>query len=274
MSSHENCPLTDSFFVEEAIRIVSDARKSNVVLRVIGALAIKLHSPEHEDLYAKLKRLGEGNPTFSDIDFVAYGKQRREIAKLFDKMGYIPDKYIMAFFGSKRLLYYHPKRYYHIDVFLDKLEFSHDIFFGNEPGKGRLEIEDLTISLADLVLEKVQIHQINEKDIKDLIVLFNAHKIVDTDEPEAVNIKYIAKILANDWGFWYDATENLKKVLIFAEKYHKDGLINETVLESVSYKISKLLAVVDQEPKTKAWEKRAKSGVNKKWYRDVEELVR
>lgn len=274
MPSCENNPLSDSFFMEEAMKILSEARKTNIVLRVIGALAIKLHSLKHEDLYTKLKRLGENNPTFTDIDFVAYSKQRRELVKLFDKMGYVPNMYIMAFYGSKRLLYYHPQRYCHIDIFLDKLEFSHDIFFGNEPGKGRLEIEELTISLADLVLEKVQIHKINEKDIKDLIILFHAHNLAETDEPEAINIKYIAKILADDWGFWFDATENLKKVLVYAKKYHEEGLITATVLEDVNHKISQLLATIDQEPKTKAWEKRAKIGTNKKWYRDVEELVR
>ncbi|MBS7635804.1 hypothetical protein KEJ37_00420 [Candidatus Bathyarchaeota archaeon] len=266
--------LSDSFFIEEATKILNEARKRNIVLRVIGALAVKLHSPGYEDLYAKLKRLGENNPTFTDIDFVAYGKQRKELVKLFNEMRYIPDMYIMAFFGSKRLLYYHPQRLYHVDIFLDKLEFSHEIFFGNEPGKGRLEIEEFTISLADLVLEKVQIHEINEKDIKDLIILFSAHNLAETDKPEAINIKYVAKVLAGDWGFWFDAKENLKKVLVFAKKYHEEGLITATIFEDVNRKIGQLLTAIDQEPKTKAWEKRAKIGTNKKWYRDVEELVR
>ncbi len=274
MSSYKNHQLSDNLFIEDTLKILSEARKNNIVLRVIGALAVKLHSPGYEDLYAKLKRLGENNSTFTDIDFVAYSKQRKELVKLFNRMGYTPDMYITAFFGHRRLLYYHPQKHYHIDIFLDKLEFCHDIFFGNEPGKGRLEIEESTISLADLVLEKVQIHEINEKDIKDLIILFHAHNLAETDKPEAINIKYIAKILAEDWGFWFDATENLKKVLIFAKRYHEEGLITATVFEDISYKIGQLLTVINQEPKTKAWEKRAKIGTKKKWYRDVEELIR
>jgi hypothetical protein len=266
--------LTDDFFIAEVKKIMAEAQKRNVVIRVIGALAIKLHSLEYGDLFTRLERLGEGKPNFSDIDFVGYSKQRMMITKLFNGLGYVPDRYVLAFFGSRRLLYYHPEKYYHIDVFLDKLEFSHDIFFGNEPGKGRLEIEELTISLADLVLEKVQIHHINEKDIKDLIILFNVHNIAEIDKPEAINAKYIAKILADDWGFWFDSTENLKKVLVFAEKYCKDGLITRTVFEDVRYKISQLISIIDQEPKTKSWEKRAKIGTDKKWYRDVEELIR
>lgn len=274
MVDRENQLLTDDFFLAEVKKIMNVARKNNVVIRLIGALAIKLHSIECGDLFKRLGRLGEGKPNFSDIDFIGYSKQRMMIMKLFTGLGYFPDRYIVAFFGSKRLLYYHPQKYYHIDIFLDKLEFSHEVSFVNELGKGRLEIHDLTISLSDLVLEKLQIHQITEKDIKDLIILFQTHKLGGTDEAEIINAKYIAKVLATDWGFWYDATENLKKVVYFAERYHRDRLIDEETLHGVNVKVSRLLEIINDEPKTKEWHKRARNGTNKKWYKDVEELVR
>ncbi len=268
-------PLPDELFINDALKIVEEAEKRGIVLRLIGALAIRIHSREFEDLHKRLGRLGEGKQTFSDIDLVGYKKQGSAIKKFFEsEMGYIPDRYVIALFGWKRHIYYHPKGYYHIDVFFNKLEFSHDIYFGDKPGKGRLELDKPTITLADLVLEKVQIHQINEKDIKDLIVLLRAHEIGETDEKEIINAKYIAKILADDWGFWYDATNNLNKVKFFADKYFKSGLIDEETLKDVVSKVDKLLDYIEKEPKTKKWKKRAKIGTKKPWYRPVEEVER
>ena len=264
-------PLPDELFIEDAIKIVSEADKKGIVLRVLGALAIRIHSMDYADLHRKLGRLGRGKQTFSDIDFIAYGKQRNKIRDFFERdMGYVADKYIMySIMGKKRHIYYHPKGYYYIDVFFDKLEFSHDI-----PFRGRLELDKPTIPLADLVLEKIQIHEINEKDIKDLIVLLRAHEIGEVDEKETINAKYIAKILADDWGFWYDATQNLQKVKFFAKKYYEENLIDDVTLNDVIAKIDRIIEIVEKEPKTKKWKKRAKIGVKKKWYREVEEIIR
>src|SRR5436853_4006800 len=98
---------------------------------------------------------------------------------------------INGFFGDRRLVYYEGADRFHLDIFLDKLEFSHDILFGKKPGNGRLELDFPTISLTDLVLEKLQIHRIGRKDLVDLLVLFlgyavkpgvnGDHEVVDAD---------------------------------------------------------------------------------------------
>ena len=137
-----------------------------------------------------------------------------------------------------------------------------------------MELDSPTIPLADLVLEKTQIHEINEKDLKDLIVLIRAHEIGETDEKEVINAKYIAKVLAQDWGFWYDATMNLNKVKAMAKKCLKEGKLTEEDYNDVVKKIDKILEYIEKEPKSKKWKKRAKVGTKKKWWRDVEEVVR
>jgi len=270
---HKEVP--DEVFIEDAFRIVNEAQKRGIVIRVIGAVAIRIHSMEFAELHNRLARLGEGKPNFSDLDFVGYGKQRKQIEQFFEKViNFVPDRYINTYFGFKRLIFYHPQGFYHSDVFFDKLEFSHDIFFGKKPGEGRLDLDSPTITLADLVLEKTQIHDINEKDIKDLIVLFRAHEIGETDEKEIINAKYIAKVLADDWGFWYDATSNLGKVKIMAKKYQEQGKLTKEDFDDVVKKIDTLLDYIEKEPKTKKWKKRAKTGTKKMWCRPVEEDVR
>ncbi|MEI6308399.1 MAG: hypothetical protein WCP58_02000 [bacterium] len=69
-----------------------------------------------------------------------------------------------------------------MDVFYARLNFSHPVEFGRIPGKGRLELDFPTIALADIVLEKLQIHFINKKDLIDLILLFCGHELAETDQ--------------------------------------------------------------------------------------------
>ena len=267
--------IPDEVFIEDAYRIVNAAQEKGIIIRVIGAVAVRIHSKEFEDLHKRLGRLGEGKQNFSDIDFIGYKKQKKDIEKFFEKeIKFIPNKQINLLFGHKRLIYYHPEGYYHSDVFFDALEFSHDVYFGKKPGEGRLELDSPTITVTDLILEKTQIHEINEKDIKDLVVLFRAHEIGETDEKEVINAKYIAKVLANDWGFWYDATNNLKKVQSFSKKYLEEGKIDQEDYDDVIKKIDKLLEYIEREPKTKKWQKRAKKGTKEIWWRPVEEVER
>jgi hypothetical protein len=123
-------------------------------------------------------------------------------------------------------------------------------------------------------LEKLQIHDIAEKDIKDILVLLRSHRLAEADEDEALNVKYISRILADDWGFWYDAVQNLKKVRERIDEYLGEGLISEEDARDVTSKVAELLHRIDAEPKTSRWVKRMKEGLNKKWWRDVEEVSR
>ncbi len=260
-------------FVAEAERIVAGAQERGIILRILGALGIYIHSkhvPEALSIYDRIKRFGEGKPMFTDLDLMAYGKQRKKVMEYFEKeLKFKYDMIMRALWAGKRLIYFHPKDYYHVDVFFDKLEYSHDVIF-----KGRLELDYPTISLADLALEKLQIHEINLKDIVDLMVLFYGHDICEGQEKECIDGKYIAKVLADDWGFWYDATTNLNKVKHFTERYFNEGKLTENEKNVILSRIDKLLKMIDEEPKSKKWKKRAKVGTSKPWYREVEEVVR
>jgi hypothetical protein len=267
-------------FVKETIEIIKKAQEKGVIIRILGALAVYIHSShdnEALELFNKLKRL-EGGLIFTDLDLIAYSKQRKEIMDLFEKtLGFKCDPYVKALFGGRRLIYYHPKNLYHVDIFFDKLEFSHDIYFGEKPGAGSLELDFPTISLAHIVLEKLQIHKINWKDLVDLAVLFKAHKLcgeIGEKNKECIDEEVIASILCDDWGFWYDAVNNLNKLKQILDNAVKEGKINSEIANIIQTRIDKLLNYIDSKPKTKNWIKRSKIGTSKPWYREVEELER
>lgn len=278
MASVKRVGLPPEVFISEVVSIVDKARDKGIVLRVLGAVAVYIHTmdkPESLKIYNYLKRFEGEEALFTDLDLIAYSKQRSNIISFFEKdLGFQADPYVKALFGAKRLIYYHPRGLYSIDIFFDKLEFSHDIDFG-KPGKGRLELDYPTITLADLVLEKLQIHRINRKDLVDLAVLLHGHELcreTPVKSRECIDDDYIASILANDWGFWYDATTNLNKLanLVSAELQR----INENAARVVLNRIGMLMDSVEKKPKSKEWIKRSKIGTSKPWYREVEELER
>jgi hypothetical protein len=262
----------DEAIVGRALGIVEEASSQGLVLRMLGALAVFVRVRDCSEcvgLVKSLGRLGSGS-LFTYVDLAGYSKQRRHIRRLFEeKLGYEPDFYVNRLFGDRRLIFQDPGSGLKVDVFLDKLEFSHDVVL-----KGRLELDYPTIPLDDLVLEKLQIHEINRKDLVDLIALFARYDVCAHESRECINGKRIAGILANDWGFWYDATANLRRVEALLRESAASGKIPGDLAARVSSRVSKLVAMIDEEPKTKRWLKRSKIGTSKPWYRQVEEVTR
>jgi len=114
-----------------------------------------LHDAEAIEMYSGVGGFIEGS-LFTDLDLAAYSKQRKEVVGFFEKVkGFRFDPMMKALYGYKRLIYFHPEGLYHVDVFFDKLEFNHDVAWGDRPGRGRLELDYPTIDLADIVLKKL-----------------------------------------------------------------------------------------------------------------------
>jgi hypothetical protein len=166
---------------------------------------------------------------------------------------------------SKRLIFYEDTLGIHSDVFLDELRFCHVVNF-----RKRLEIDYPTVSLTDMLLSKLQIVKINEKDIIDSIVLLREHEVGSKDK-EMVNEDYMAKLFSQDWGFWRTATENLEKIKKFAQAYEK---LTEEDKKDVVGKLEQLQACIEKQPKSMKWKMRDRIGDKKQWYEDVEEVVR
>ena len=249
-------------FINEAKRIVDEGKRLGIILRIMGGVAIRLHSLEFEDFAKKLGRLG--GPTeqeFTDIDFMAYRSQRKQMPGLFKTFGYSKRRATLSTATSERQIYFHPKGWFYVDVFFDILKMNHDINF-----RGRLELDCPAITPTDLLLEKLQIVQFAEKDLQDTLVLLRAHDISE-DEKEAINAKHIAKLLSRDWGFWYTVTSNLRGIRDLISQYK--ALTAEDQLDIVS-KVNKVLEYINNEAKSFSWKCRSVIGNKKQWYRPVE----
>jgi hypothetical protein len=276
--SGEGVKLSEKEFAEECKGIVDKARSNNVTLRVLGALAVYVHSAHSEDslsLYDSIKRLGENRSTFTDIDLVGYSSEGKEIDTFFERtLGFKPDVMLKMLYGKRRSIYYHPDNSYFVDVFFDKLEFSHDVEFGSKPRNGRLEYDYPTITLADIVLEKTQIHRINLKDLIDLAILFLGHDVETKQQSETIDGHYVATVLSRDWGFWRDGTNNLGNLKHYVTQLLSEQRLVKSQHDVITRRADRLLEVIEEMPKTREWQKRAKVGTTKPWYREVEEVVR
>src|SRR4030042_5564845 len=180
-------------YLDEARHLTEEGQKQGVILRVMGPIALHFYFPEYVELYRKMERLGDR--VFTDIDYASYGKNRGKIVPFFEKQGYELEKRAAMMSNGTRHIYF-GDRIPMIDVFFDKLDYNHPINY-----KDRLELHPYCVSLTDLLLQKLQIVQINDKDLKDAMLLFLAAQIGESDEG-MINAKYVAKLMSEDWGFY------------------------------------------------------------------------
>jgi len=244
-----------SDFNEEAVRVVNQAQQSGILLRLMGATAIMGHCPKSRHLFGSLGR------SLTDLDFMTYGKYRGKLEKFFVNLGYRSDRRTSYYFGESRHRYFDDVNNRVVDIFFDKLAFCHTIDFS-----GRLELDNPTITLSDLLLEKMQIVEISEKDIKDTMIMLREHEI-QNGEKEYLNAQYVAKLLSNDWGFYYTVTTNLGKVKSYLDLF---TVLSDEDRKDVGSKVDTLLKAIENESKSMKWQMRAKVGTRKRWYTEVE----
>lgn len=244
-------------FIAEAKKIIEQNEQKGAPLRLIGALAFHLHCPRYKHIHEKWGRV------FTDTDFVAKSEHQQLIIEAYAEIGYKDDEMITTLYGSDRLVFDNPETGMHSDIFFDKLDFCHVLEL-----RGRLDVDDLTIPLAELFLEKMQIYQINEKDIVDTMMLLAEHPIGEIDE-ETINAPVIAKVLAGEWGFWRTVTGNMDKLL---ELNSNTDLFDEEEKALIEKRVEEIRGYIDREPKPLAWKMRSKVGDKVKWYKEVDEL--
>jgi hypothetical protein len=244
-------------FENELKHILQASQETGILLRVIGSLAFQIHCPQFGYLQAAMGR------AYTDIDFAAYSKQSKQIQELLNSLGYDENREVYIASEGMRAIFDKPHAGLHVDIFYEKLDFCHTIYW-----KDRLEVDSPTIPLAELLLEKMQIVKINEKDVIDTIMLLLEHRLGDGDN-ESINILRVAKLCADDWGLWRTTAMNLDKVRQLAQGY--DQLTSEQK-EKVDSQVRIALARLENEPKPMAWKLRAKVGDHVKWYKDVDEV--
>jgi hypothetical protein len=244
-------------FENELKAILKASEDAGILIRVIGSLAFQMHCPQFGYLQAAMGR------AYTDIDFAAYSRQNKQISELMGRMGYVDNREVFIASEGERAIFDKPGTGLHVDIFYEKLDFCHAIYW-----KDRLEVDSPTIPLTELLLEKMQIVKINEKDVIDTIMLLLEHPLGDEDK-ETINIKLTAQLCANDWGLWRTTTMNLEKVKQLVQGYSQLTPEQKAKVES---QVGQALARINAEPKPLAWRMRDRVGDRIKWYKDVDEV--
>jgi hypothetical protein len=199
---------------------------------------------------------------YRDLDFVTVRRGGGPAMAFFRAEGYEPHVAFNALHGNERLLFFDNEHDRQVDVFVGQFSMSHRI-----PFEGRVDLEPGTVPLAELLLTKLQIAQLNEKDVRDALALLCCHKVGDTDGDQ-LNGKRVAELCAADWGLWRTFTANLASCRDYARDYHLPASEREEMVAQ----LDRLADMIEREPKSRAWKLRAKIGDRRRWYELPEEV--
>jgi hypothetical protein len=251
-SKETNGILSD--MVDEAVRVAEEAEREGVDLRLLGGVAIKVRA--QDGLQPAFER------EYADLDWIVPKGKSSQAQKFFESLGYVPQTRFNTMYGRERLLYFDEEHDRQVDVLVGTFRMSHEIPFGK-----RMTLEPVTVPLAELLLTKLQIIELNEKDVCDTFALLYDHPVGEQDG-ESVNAAHIAKLCSSDWGLWRTFTANLEALDGHLQRYE----LADEGKERISERVKALLQRIEEEPKTFGWKMRAKIGDRKRWYELPEEV--
>jgi hypothetical protein len=238
--------------VEEGRAVVQAATDSGLTLRLFGGVGIHARCGTRRDALAR---------EYHDLDFVAPKRASQRVAALFQDRGYVGDAELNGLHGHFRLWFYDEALGRRADVFVGQFEMCHTL-----PLASRLTVDDVTLPLADLLLTKLQIVEMNDKDQRDLLTLILAND-VGSDDRETINGDYIARLCSQDWGLWRTCTQNLARLVDVVSTYELSPGDPETVRRRVSV----LSELISGARKSLSWKARAAIGDRLQWYELPEE---
>lgn len=243
--------------LNEMHRLIDEAQERQILLRAIGGLAVRVQSGDFQKFFKR---------EYRDLDFMTEEKERRKLEPFFQEMGYESNRQFNLLNGSKRQIYQDPNSERHVDIFIGNFEMCHKL-----PMNNRLHLDPLTVPLAELLLSKAQIVELNRKDALDIasILLYNE---TGRDDDKKINLDYIAQLCSQDWGLYKTTSINLKRV----EDLLADESLNLTQdeRELILYRLRQIQQAFEAMPKSLAWQMRDKVGTRVRWYEEVEEVAR
>jgi hypothetical protein len=240
--------------LDEALDLVARAERQGIPLRLIGGLAVRVLCPDFPP------RIRDRQ----DLDLASTSAARPHLTELLVGLGYEPDRRFNALYGHKQLYFASP-RGRAVDVLVDALEMCHVLEF-----RDRIERMPATIDVTDLLLSKLQIVEINEKDVVDVVYLLAAYPVVAGDEPGTIGLDRIRAIVADDWGWWRTLTGTVEHVRDLVEA-RRDDLLPTGGSNDVLGGLNLIQEAADTVPKTLRWKLRARIGERKRWYQVPDE---
>ena len=240
---------------DEALRLAAAASEADLGLRLMGGLAVWVVSPS--------VRVAPFARDYGDLDFAVRGRDGRAVTPFLVGEGYVAERMFNSIHGAQRLNFGHPDGLWTIDVIIDALRMSHVIDL-----KGRLEPGKPTIDLADLLLTKLQVWEINAKDLADITCLLADRPLAEgLSDGQAINLARIVSLTGGDWGVCHTLERNLRQVVTYARDRRPAGAAFDPILQAEA-----LLAAIDAGRKSVAWRVRARIGERVRWYEVPEEV--
>jgi hypothetical protein len=245
-------PLSD--VREEADRVVSSAAGSGLTVRLLGGAAFAAH--QHSPVPAGLRR------TYGDIDIVVGRRDARNLPALLIALGYAPDERFNALHGEKRMLFRDLVNGRKFDVFVGEFSMCHRLIL-----EGRLPASGSTLAPADLVLTKLQVVQLNHKDEIDSLGLLRDHEVQGGGRGDTIDSDRLAKVCADDWGWYTTVTDNLARLETAAQT-----LLDADDRTRVADRLGLIRGTIDSAPKSRAWRLRARIGRRMEWFEIPDEV--
>ncbi|MBS1880997.1 MAG: hypothetical protein JST31_15910 [Actinobacteria bacterium] len=245
----DSATLTDP--LAEARRVVDAAAAAGLPLRATGGVAIAMVSPSarQEPLVRE----------YGDIDFVAHSADAEDVTAFFAHLGYAPEEEFNVIHGQRRLFFADVENGgRQADVFLDRIEGCHKLEL-----RKRLELVPTTLTLADLLLSKLQVYKTNEKDLTDSLALLCDHDL--SDDESGISRARLAEVCGSDWGWW-------RTVTIVAGRAGEYAAARGEELAPARERIDQLERELEEMPKSRRWKMRAKVGERTRWYEEPDEI--
>jgi hypothetical protein len=248
----------------EALMLARGAAEAGLGLKLLGGLAVRVICPDFPP------RLRAGQ----DMDFACLSKGRKDVVSYLERSGCTGDRRFNNLNGDRQM-YFNAPSGRPVDVMVDRLTMCHTLDF--RPSFGRLP---LTVDAIDVLLSKLQIVELNEKDVRDALQLLGALPVggdgqgrgsrAGGGEP-VLDTERFGKVLGADWGWWRTVTGNLAKLPgLVAER---PELAPPSPPFDPLEQCRKLLEVATAAPKGVKWKLRSNVGDRVRWYELPEEVA-
>jgi hypothetical protein len=233
--------------------IIDVAGKRGTNVRALGGVGVQLRAGDaHPMLHREL----------ADVDLVAPKKARSEVTAALEEIGLQPEREFNALQGARRQIWWTPDRSTHVDVFLGEFAMCHRLALDD-----RLDVPHPALPAADLLLTKLQVIELNHKDVVDAAALLCSHVVDAGDGEGVINRDRIVEVLAGDWGFYTTFTDNLESLPGLATELDADlgGQVAD-ITERIGDEVQRA-------PKSRSFKLRSKIGRRARWYDVPEETL-
>lgn len=247
-----SAPLAD--IEREAERLTSAFAGRDLTVRLIGGLAVAAH--RHRGVPDTLRR------PYGDIDLVIHPRQGKAFKAAMTELGYTPNVRFNNLRGDKRMLFADEPNDRKLDVFVGRFQMCHGLDL-----TGRLDRHPVTLAPADLLLTKLQVVEVNRKDLTDALTLLLTHEVEAPDAGDHLSTDRLAAVTSGDWGWYTTVTDNLARLPELAAE-----LLPAADGAAVTGRVTAVREALDAAPKPLKWRARARVGRRVAWYELPDEI--